>query len=582
MSQAQRHYWVLVALFLLGGIVFFTGDGWGLPSRALDPYLFGGAERAWSGAEILKASGTWTPDANRAADADANPIVNSQQPLWLNETDKQKAEIIRRYRLFSAQPDEMVTFMALAGMRGGSFDPRMYQYGGLWIYPVGGLLKAASMVGLVKVTPDLNYYLDHPEEFGRFYRVARVYSGLWGLIGVWAVFALVRRFSERLIVPSAAAVCFIFMPIVINGTHEAKPHLAGAVLVMLSALCAIKHVETGARRWVVLTGVMCGMAAGMVLSAAVAFVVIPLMVILRPGKWSERAKLAAMAVVIGAIVYGVTNPYVPINLVRNPGVVKSNLSALGRAKAITGHSSDIGAFANARRLIVEGASIVGGVFGVTGLLLLVFNHAWWREHPRERVALILLGAPAVVVLVQFVMLAGGKAGEFGRFAVLPDIVLVLVAVVMAASLRWGREWPGAMMACLVLLVGFQGLAYWAGFIEDVRGITSTRVVVARRLAELHARGARTLVVRAEPAPYCLPPVDVTGWKLLLLPADGEIPEGTDVVLRAVDDQRVMYMGSAYVRNFYGGAWPWIRTRISWADKPFELLVRRELVQPVQP
>ena len=39
----------------------------------------------------------------------------------------------------------------------------------------------------------MNYYLDHPEEFGRFYRVARIYSGLWGLVGAWAVFTLVRN-----------------------------------------------------------------------------------------------------------------------------------------------------------------------------------------------------------------------------------------------------------------------------------------------------------------------------------------------------------------------------------------------------
>jgi len=88
--------------------------------------------------------------------------------------------------------------------------------------------------------------------------VARVYSGLWGLVGVWGVFALVRRFSNRLIVPATAAACFIFLPIVINGAHEAKPHLAGAVLVILSVLAATKFVETGARKWALVTGALCG------------------------------------------------------------------------------------------------------------------------------------------------------------------------------------------------------------------------------------------------------------------------------------------------------------------------------------
>jgi hypothetical protein len=584
MSLTTRVRISLALLLILGGIVFFTGTGWGLPSRANDRFLFGNADRSWSAQRIVAAGGAWESDTHRAADADTNPLATQGQPLWLNQTEKDQAEIIRRYRLFSSQPDEMVTFMALAGMRGDHFDPRLYQYGGLWIYPVGGLLKIASMVGLVTVKPDMNYYLDHPEEFGRFYRVARIYSGLWGLVGVWAVFALVRRFSQRLIVAIAAAVCFILLPIVINGTHEAKPHLAGAVLTILSALAACRYVETGTRKWALITGAVCGLAVGMVLSAAVAFVVIPLMMLLRPSPWRVRVTWGLAAIAVGMLVYAVTNPYVPINLLRDPGVVRANLGALGKAKAIVGASNDIGAVANARLLVVEGASVVGGVLGVTGVLLLIVNRAWWTRHPRERVTLILLGTPALLILAQFVYLAGGKTGEFGRFAVLPDIVLMLIGVVMVASIRWGRAWPEAMMACLVLLVGFQGLSYWAGFLEDARG--GSRVIVAERLAELYAKGARTLGVRAEPAPYCLPPVDITGWKIVLLPAEGGVPDGTDapdVIIRPVDaiGRGGLVAGMVYRQIDYKGNWPWLKTRISWADKPFELLIKRSRLGPGQ-
>src|SRR5207244_12844573 len=128
-------------------------------------------------------------------------------------------------------------------------------------------------------------------QFPRFYVVARVYSGLWGLVGVWAAFHLARRFSANRILPGAVAAAFVFLPIVINGTHEAKPHLAGAVLVMLTALAGTKYVETGARRWWIITGVVCGMASGMVLSAGVALIVIPLMVVLRPANWEARIQI---------------------------------------------------------------------------------------------------------------------------------------------------------------------------------------------------------------------------------------------------------------------------------------------------
>jgi len=115
MSDPRRVRLVLSGLILLGAIVFFSGDDWGLPSRGVDRFLFGSADQAWTGAQISAAGGEWKPDPRLAADADANPLGDRSHVIWLNQTDRQRAEIIRRYRLFSAQPDEMVTFKALAG-----------------------------------------------------------------------------------------------------------------------------------------------------------------------------------------------------------------------------------------------------------------------------------------------------------------------------------------------------------------------------------------------------------------------------------------------------------------------------------
>src|SRR5439155_2065939 len=151
-------------------------------------------------------------DPNRGADVDANPILNRTQAVWLNETDSQRAEIVRRYRLFSYQPDEMITFSALRNMRPAQLDldPRLYQYGGFWIYPVGAMVKAASILHLVQVG-DFEFYLDHPEAFGRIYVVARAWCVMWGLVGVWCVFWLAQRITASTNAAVIAAVVFIFM-----------------------------------------------------------------------------------------------------------------------------------------------------------------------------------------------------------------------------------------------------------------------------------------------------------------------------------------------------------------------------------
>ena len=185
---------ILIAIFLIGVAAFFTGIDWGLPSRDSDQFLFS-SHKPWTGAQIMALAGDWDQSAGRGADIAMHLLANRDRPIVLNDTDEKRAEIVRRYRLYSAQPDEMITFRSLSGMKPSQLklDPRMYQYGGLWIYPVGGMLKLASIFHRVQLRTDLAFYLDHPEAFARFYVVARAYSALWGLLGIAVVFALARE-----------------------------------------------------------------------------------------------------------------------------------------------------------------------------------------------------------------------------------------------------------------------------------------------------------------------------------------------------------------------------------------------------
>lgn len=137
--------------------------------------------------------------------------------------------------------------------------------------------------------PDLVYYLDHPEACGRFYVVARLYVVAWALVGVWAVFWITRRLTGGCLASAAAAaVCCVVMPVVVNMAHEAKPHLPGAVLMLLAVMEAMRYVETPKRRWWIATGCLCGAAFGMVLAAWPIFVVLPVMTLLRRASWRER------------------------------------------------------------------------------------------------------------------------------------------------------------------------------------------------------------------------------------------------------------------------------------------------------
>jgi hypothetical protein len=575
---------VFCCLLFAGGL-FVLGINWGLPSRAADEFLFGG-RKPWTGAEI-QALAPLEEDPNRGADVDADPLTGRDKVIVLNQTDKQRAEIVRRYRLFTYQPDEYNTLKSLSGMNPGKLqlDPRMYQYGGLWIYPVGALLKVASLVGFVDLShgADQAFYLDNPDAFGRFYIVARLYSAAWGVVGAWAVYMIARKLTGRSTPAAAASACWAMMPVVVNMAHEAKPHLAGLSLMLLAVLAASRYVETGGRRWWVFCAIACGAATGMVISSLVIFALLPMILLLRPLEGRERVRLAAKFLGIGLLVYAASNPYVFINLVANPAVLRSNL---GTSTAMY-HASATSGWLTGGKLMLEAATIAVVMFGVIGVLHVIEStvaqrrlNFYWPGCPAVHL-LWLLVVVGLIVAVQFFVLAAGKPGEYGRFALLPATVLCVLAV----TSFWTFLPPArvAFLSTLLICTAWFGTNYIVHFTADDEPSMSPRIMTADALRMLVRRTpAKKLALVVEPAPYSMPPVDLWHWDLQLLPrgvAPGAAARAaeSDLVLRPVD-QLPDTVTPGFRRFERPLAQPLLANpaRISWAAKPFEILVAEKL------
>jgi hypothetical protein len=383
------------------------------------------------------------------------------------------------------------------------------------------------------------------------------------------------------------------MPVVMNMAHEAKPHLPGAVLMLLAVLAASRYVETGGRCWWITAGALCGAAFGMVLSSLPIFGILPVMVFLRwfagpnrgtgaspviflPGtkntggapvpRGDTNASFIMVMVasaLLGAGVYLVTNPYVPINLARNRAVLQSNF---GNSTAMYHAQVTAAGIANAAKLIAVGTAPLLAIAGVIGAIALAIRairvrHDWSEAELRRRATGLLLAVPALWVTGQCILLATGKPGEFGRFAIFPDVVLLIEAVVAIATFIKYRPTRGVLSAALLITTAAPGALYLRAFLRDSRPETS-RLQRAATLQQMQSRGATRLAVFAEPAPYCQPPVDLWRWKVLLMPRDALFSQGekvADVSIRTVD----VPPGA--------GWWGWIVwTPISWASKPFEI------------
>jgi hypothetical protein len=364
-----------------------------------------------------------------------------------------------------------------------------------------------------------------------------------------------------------------------NGAHEAKPHLPGAVLMLLAVIAAIRYVETGKHLWWIAAGALCGAAAGMVLSSIPIFLLIPVMAALRRGeKVTERIGTALVATLVGIVVYFITNPYVGINLLNAHSVGGMALrSNMANTKAM--YSISPRGLLDGIKLLGLGTSPLLAMLGITGAIVVIFVHRAGRKaaalpvesEPAEKTATTvtpaaispapaplptplpvpppryrprtstiasaspstiawLLFVPATAVLLQFLLAAAGKPAEYARFGILPAIALLLLAAWAASLISTGNALFRQLLPALLVVSALPyGVAYLRAFVRDTREETS-RIQSADELPPT----GRVLLTR-EPAPYNMPPVNLFRRDLVLVPADYHVSPGSgDVLIRPVD------------------------------------------------
>jgi hypothetical protein len=589
-------YYALGGILVLYAVLTGVGIRWGLPSRQHDAYLFGESE-AWSGQTIAALSGRDVRTApTTGADVDVDPLPAGTGPRVLNANVHDQGEIYARYRLYTHQPDEMITMMALSGLnpRAGRLDPKLYQYGGLFLYPVGALLGTGQLLGLLDVRSDLTYYLENPGKFAAFYIVARGYAGAWGLLGVVLVFAIGRRLAGAT-AGLWAALIFALLPVVTALGHEAKPHLPGAVLMLAAGWAALRALDLQRPRDWALLHVTCGAAVGMVVSAAPIVVLIPLALGIRAHRLRVRdergrggcarpvapyGRMAVQATIGGlllaAATYFLTNPYVLINLFVNRPVLASNF---GNSLAMYEVGRLGEGFVRVADLTLAGATppvVLGGLLALVGVARRRLGHD------------LMLLVPAGMLLVQFVLLGAGKPDEYGRFGIFYEAALAIgCGAVLAAVTRSQRALGIVAGAGVAAICAWVSAGYFWSFHVDSTG-QGSRALAAAELAKLP--GGVPIAVVAEPAPYACPPVDFGRRPVVLYregpestPRDGIAAWAADaedpppVLVAALDDpagaSAVALPPGSEVVAYQSRLALLPRSRLSWANKPIVVLRR---------
>jgi hypothetical protein len=329
---------------------------------------------------------------------------------------------------------------------------------------------------------------------------------------------------------------------------------------LMAVLAGARYAEGGGRRFAFFTAIICGAAIAMVPSAAPVVLVLPGMIVLRGqliGKDRGRADgfFVPMAgwLLIALIVYCVTNPFVPINLIRNRAVLVSNFS-----NSSGFYRLGLAGIPNALLLVMLGMSGLLTAVGAIGAVALairarrvtVDNDA----ELRRRATGLLLAAPALAIGIIFIMFATSQPADYARFALPLDVFLLIEGIVAVSTFIRVPRLQRLCFGMLVLATGFSGLPYLRGFVRDA-STNMTRSVAARQIQRSLESGHGVLETREEPAPWSLPPVDLFRWRIILPPRN------------ALFNLSAGRAGVAVAPAEFSSADP---TPISWASKPFEI------------
>lgn len=283
---------------------------WGIPSNSKLQYLFTtNRERDQTLAKLAQ---------------DTSRILSTKKTLLIPEVThdcpelscSEKLKSIRRYLLYSENPDEMLTLAALAAMNPseGKFDPKSYTYGSIYFYCVGVSLKIANILGINTLKPSAHFYLKQPTAMGRLYVTARAFNLAMLVLLMIAVYRFVAQLGKQTHAAIWIAVAIGCCPAVLVWGAVLKPHLTSSALGTMSFYYGLRFAGPQRKKSNFFVSICFAAIAGSFQYTAVLTALFPLCALWTIHRYRDltffyRIKLTLAAIVISMAIFLCLNPY---------------------------------------------------------------------------------------------------------------------------------------------------------------------------------------------------------------------------------------------------------------------------------
>ena len=261
----------LVVILLVGFLLSALGIRWGAPDENKIRLVFGNREvlsafvpEMVKGREEIREMIFFGAD-KYATGYNERQAVTVEMKSGKMTVTKSTFNAMRTFLLRTYYPDEHMMLIALSNMsiRKMDFNPRIYSYGGAYIYPTGLWLGVCAFFRCVKPVGNVAYYLNNPTEMGRIYAAGRM-LGVFATLAIMVLLYLIGKnfFHQR--VGLIAAFLFGVTPLIVVRNHYFSPYVFALFFVVASLYFSFQATAEDRLKNYILAGLLSGIAAGAV------------------------------------------------------------------------------------------------------------------------------------------------------------------------------------------------------------------------------------------------------------------------------------------------------------------------------
>ncbi|MBN1823317.1 MAG: glycosyltransferase family 39 protein [Endomicrobiales bacterium] len=367
MSKKKYVEAVSVALIALAAAVISgTGAGWGLPSaerisllscqeHAVDSF-FDTMKRTRDNIYEHSEGGSPVGRLRDGSKPYMTPVLKSMGitsggNIFFDGGERTLANFMRPYYLRSTHTDEQMTLVSLSSMKPGKLDlnPRMFAYGGAYIYGMGAVFGAAHLTGAIKLQRDIRYYFKNPGQMGKIFELGRRVNAAAVAVIIVLVYLIVKNsYSLRAAYLAASAVALY--PGLVFQAHIMKPYVISLMFFLACVYFSLLMVTRAPKtKYFALAGAFGALSASSIVIYSTVLVAPFISYILtrkKDGYASE--KNLAVAFLAAGLLFVVTNPYwilkftdLVSEMKGSRGVYASGLSFSGISKILFENTPNI-------------------------------------------------------------------------------------------------------------------------------------------------------------------------------------------------------------------------------------------------